>query len=85
MSNQNKIDLFLKSLKISENTIAEEWISSLSDTNVNIPISQQRVTSLLERKSKKMKNCKYDPSYLAFGFTYKYDYPFGNKRPTILE
>lgn len=50
MSNQNKSDFFLKSQKISENTIVEGRIPSLSDTNVNIPISQQRVTFFPQRK-----------------------------------
>lgn len=35
MSNQNKLDFFLKNLKTSENITAEERIPLLSDINVN--------------------------------------------------
>jgi len=64
MSKQNRLDLFLKNPNTSVNTTAEELTPSMSD-----------VTSSLEPKRKKPKIRKYDPSYLAFGFTYKDDFP----------
>jgi hypothetical protein len=62
MSKQKKLDFILKNPNTSVITTAEEPTPSTSD-----------VTSSLEPKRKKPKNRKYNPSYLAFGFTYKDD------------